>query len=201
MLMQHWVKDMRHSTKIRDEEGYPAFALVNKVTGEALKHSTGQGHPVSPSSFLIQDTVHFFGLDGMESDQTLHDIIGMETQVKLVPYNPHSLDESLLWTESRDVGEGFRCIRMVNNVYLNFDAFHGDKAHGGVHDGTEVVLWEWAKGDNQRWKILPWCKFFPLPSLPLMPSLEFELVSHGFDFVCRDDDELKLLVLPGAVTY
>jgi hypothetical protein len=120
---QHWIKDMRHSTRVRDEEGYPAFALVNKVTGEAIKHSTGQGHPV-----------------------------------RLVPYDPEYQDESVLWTESRDVGDGFRCVRMVNNIYLNFDAFHGDKAHGGVHDGTEVVLWEWAKGDNQRWKILPWCK-------------------------------------------
>ena len=45
--MQHWIKDMRHSNKIRDEEGYPAFALVNMVTGECIKHSTGQGHPVS----------------------------------------------------------------------------------------------------------------------------------------------------------
>jgi hypothetical protein len=79
-------------------------------------------------------------------------------QVRLVPYNPDFLDESVLWTESRDVGHGFRCVRMVNNIYLNFDAFHGDKDHGGVHDGTTVVLWEWAKGDNQRWKILPWCK-------------------------------------------
>ncbi|XP_014752454.1 ricin B-like lectin R40G2 [Brachypodium distachyon] len=118
---QHWFKDMRHSNRIRDEEGYPAFALINKVTGEAIKHSTGQGHPV-----------------------------------KLVPYNPEYQDESVLWTESRDVGKGFRCVRMVNNIYLNFDAFHGDKAHGGVHDGTEVVLWKWCEGDNQRWKILPW---------------------------------------------
>ncbi|MCH1923015.1 hypothetical protein L9G15_26750, partial [Shewanella sp. A3A] len=78
---QHWIKDMRHSNKIRDEEGYPAFALVNKVTGEAIKHSTGQGHPV-----------------------------------KLVPYNPEYQDESVLWTESKDVGKGFRCIRMVNNI-------------------------------------------------------------------------------------
>jgi hypothetical protein len=114
---------MRHSTRIRDEEGYPALALVNKVTDEAIKHSTGQGHPV-----------------------------------RLVPYNPEYQDESVLWTESRDVGDGFCCVRMVNNIYLNFNAFHGDKAHGGVHDGTEVMLWEWAKGDNQRWKILPWCK-------------------------------------------
>ena len=37
---------MRHSTRIKDEEGYPAFALVNKVTGEAIKHSLGQSHPV-----------------------------------------------------------------------------------------------------------------------------------------------------------
>nr|BAC83803.1 putative r40c1 protein [Oryza sativa Japonica Group] len=121
---QHWVKDMRHSTSIKDEEGYPAFALVNKATGEAIKHSLGQSHPV----------------------------------VRLVPYNPEYLDESVLWTESKDVGHGFRCVRMVNNIYLNFDAFHGDKDHGGVHDGTTVVLWEWCKGDNQRWKILPWCK-------------------------------------------
>ncbi|KAL5198264.1 hypothetical protein ABZP36_001776 [Zizania latifolia] len=118
---QHWVKDMRHSTRIKDEEGYPAFALVNKVTGEAIKHSLGQSHPV-----------------------------------RLVPYNPEYVDESVLWTESKDVGHGFRCVRMVNNIYLNFDAFHGDKDHGGVHDGTTVVLWEWCKGDNQRWKILPW---------------------------------------------
>ena len=76
--------------------------------------------------------------------------------MKLVPFNPQYQDESVLWTESGDVGKGFRCIRMVNNIHLNFDAFHGDKDHGGVHDGTGVVLWEWAKGDNQRWKILPW---------------------------------------------
>ncbi|RLN34826.1 hypothetical protein C2845_PM03G16580 [Panicum miliaceum] len=132
---QHWIKDMRHSNRVRDEEGYPAFALVNKVTGEAIKHSAGQGHPV-----------------------------------KLVPYNPDYQDESVLWTESRDVGNGFRCVRMVNNIYLNFDAFHGDKAHGGVHDGTEIVLWKWCEGDNQRWKILPWCKC-PVPLFALHTPL------------------------------
>jgi hypothetical protein len=44
--LKYWVKDMRHSASIKDEEGYPAFALVNKVTGEAIKHSLGQSHPV-----------------------------------------------------------------------------------------------------------------------------------------------------------
>jgi hypothetical protein len=118
---QHWVKDMKYSTRVKDEEGYPAMALVNKATGDALKHSIGQSHPV-----------------------------------RLVRYNPEYMDESVLWTESRDVGSGFRCIRMVNNIYLNFDALHGDKDHGGVRDGTTLVLWEWCEGDNQRWKIVPW---------------------------------------------
>lgn len=77
----------------------------------------------------------------------------------MVPYNPEYLDESILWTESRDLGDGHRAIRMVNNVHLNVDAFHGDKHSGGVHDGTTIVLWDWNKGDNQRWKILPYCKF------------------------------------------
>ena len=47
ILLQHWYKDMRHSTSVQDEEGYPAFALVNKATGLAMKHSLGQSHPVS----------------------------------------------------------------------------------------------------------------------------------------------------------
>ncbi|XP_010921290.1 ricin B-like lectin R40G3 [Elaeis guineensis] len=118
---QHWIKDMRYATKVKDQEGFPSFALVNKVTGEAIKHSLGATHPV-----------------------------------RLIRYNPDYLDESVLWTESADTGEGFRCIRMVNNIGLNFDAFHGDKDHGGVHDGTTVVLWEWLKGKNQRWRIVPY---------------------------------------------
>lgn len=78
--------------------------------------------------------------------------------MQLIPYNANVLDESILWTESKDLGDGYRAIRMVNNIRLNVDAFNGDKNHGGVHDGTKIVLWEWKKGDNQRWKIVPYCK-------------------------------------------
>ncbi|KAJ1283014.1 hypothetical protein BS78_03G095200 [Paspalum vaginatum] len=119
---QHWIKDLKYSTRVKDEEGYPAMILVNKATGEALKHSLGQSHPVLLTRYVPNAT----------------------------------LDESILWTESRDVGDGYRCIRMVNNIYLNFDALNGDKDHGGVRDGTTLVLWEWCEGDNQRWKIASW---------------------------------------------
>ncbi|OVA03905.1 Ricin B lectin domain [Macleaya cordata] len=119
----HWIKDERYSNTVRDEEGFPSFALVNKVTGQAMKHSIGATHPV-----------------------------------QLRHYNSNEVDESVLWSESRDLGDGYRTIRMVNNIRLNLDAFHGDKQHGGVHDGTIAVLWEWKKGDNQRWMIVPYCK-------------------------------------------
>lgn len=81
-------------------------------------------------------------------------------QVQLTPYSPDVLDASILWTESRDVGDGYRAVRMVNNINLNLDAWNADKEHGGVRDGTTVALWEWWKGDNrnQHWKIVRYCK-------------------------------------------
>ncbi|XP_075523454.1 ricin B-like lectin R40G3 isoform X2 [Primulina tabacum] len=118
--LQHWIKEEKYSTKVKDEEGFPSFALINKATGQAMKHAIGATHPV-----------------------------------QLTPYNSDTVDESILWTESKDLGDGYRTIRMVNNIKLNVDAFNGDKNHGGVHDGTTIVLWEWKKGDNQRWKITP----------------------------------------------
>jgi hypothetical protein len=48
------------------------------------------------------------------------------SQVRLAQYDPEDvLDESVLWTESYDVGDGIRCIRMVNSIYLNLDALGG----------------------------------------------------------------------------
>lgn len=118
---QHWIKDEKYSTKVKDEQGYPSFILINKATGEAIKHSIGASHPV-----------------------------------QLIPYKPDALDESVLWTMSKDLGDGYRTIRMVNNIQLNMDAWNGDENHGGVHDGTTIALWEWKKGDNQRWNLVPY---------------------------------------------
>uniref|UniRef100_A0A453A7S6 Agglutinin domain-containing protein n=1 Tax=Aegilops tauschii subsp. strangulata TaxID=200361 RepID=A0A453A7S6_AEGTS len=123
---QHWYKDTRHSGSVKDEEGQPAFTLVNKATGLAIKHSLGQSHPV-----------------------------------ELVPYNQEYRNESLMWTESEDVGKGYRCIRMASNIDLNFDAFHGDKDHGGVRDGTTLVLWEWCNVQGKE------------------PELEDPAIGHG----------------------
>lgn len=109
--------------------------------------------------------------------------------MRLVPYNPDYLDESVLWSESNDTGGGYRCIRMINNIRLNFDALHGDKDHGGVRDGTSIVLWEWLKGDNQRWKIEPQSKLFQFFSLVAgnMWRLYCAFISR-----CFPDEQLKI---------
>ncbi|KAL0929065.1 hypothetical protein M5K25_001005 [Dendrobium thyrsiflorum] len=153
----HWYKDFRWGNEVKDEEELPAFALINKANGLAIKHSLGPKHPV-----------------------------------RLIPFNPEYIDESILWTESHDTGEGYRCIRMVNNIRLGFDAFHGDKDHGGVHDGTTVVLWEYLKGKNQRWKIVPfYCEYSYLLNAIKIKCLFYRfLISFDafffFFFCCRE---------------
>lgn len=118
---QHWIKDETYSVKVKDERSYPSFSLVNKATGQALKHGLGETQPVL-----------------------------------LTEYRLDTLDESILWTMSEDMGQGYRTLRQVNDIRLNVDAFHGDKKSGGIKDGNPLVLWGWKKGENQLWKIAPY---------------------------------------------
>ncbi|XP_057824950.2 ricin B-like lectin R40G3 [Cryptomeria japonica] len=117
---QQWVKDESWSNRVRDTVGHPAFGLVNKATGQALRHA--------PAACQ---------------------------EVLLTKYEAGSYDESVLWSESEDMGYGYRTIRMANDIGLNLDAFQGDRKHGGIEEGTRVVLWKWNKQDNQLWKISP----------------------------------------------
>ena len=106
---------------MKDPVGHPAFAVVNKATGQALRHAVAEGQ-----------------------------------EVLLTQYEgPTTYDENILWSESEDMGFGFRTIRKVNNIELNMDAFQGDTKSGGIRDGTRVVLWKWNKQDNQLWKLSP----------------------------------------------
>ncbi|XP_078166267.1 ricin B-like lectin R40C1 [Carex rostrata] len=77
---QHWTKDERHGTRIKDSEGQPAFALVNRATGEAISY------------------------------------FAMSKPVPLVPYNENCCENSVLWTMSKDVLEGFGHIRRANRI-------------------------------------------------------------------------------------
>ncbi|CAI9289829.1 unnamed protein product [Lactuca saligna] len=100
---QHWIKEEKLSTKVKDEEGFPSFALINKATGQALKHATGAAKPV-----------------------------------QLTEYNPDRVDESVLWTQSKDLGDGFHSVRMVNKIKLNIDASIGDTE---VDDCSYLIWW------------------------------------------------------------
>lgn len=85
-----------------------------------------------------------------------------------MPYDANGIDESVLWAQSSDVGDGFRCIRMINNITLNFDALRD----GDIEDGTQIVLWEWCEGENQSWKIIPWCKNYLSCRASISPKLQ-----------------------------
>ncbi|XP_066164553.1 ricin B-like lectin R40C1 [Oryza sativa Japonica Group] len=117
---QVWHKDVRYSAGLKDEAGRLAFALVNKATGEAIKHSFGYNHPV-----------------------------------RLVKFEPGYLDESVLWTESEDTGDGFHRIHMINNADYIFDAEEAVPLCDGARDGTRLILFRWNGGDNQLWRMAP----------------------------------------------
>eukprot|EP00246_Nothoceros_aenigmaticus_P013754 TRINITY_DN48_c0_g1_i1.p1 TRINITY_DN48_c0_g1~~TRINITY_DN48_c0_g1_i1.p1 ORF type:complete len:208 (-),score=31.59 TRINITY_DN48_c0_g1_i1:422-1045(-) len=114
---QAWVKDDTWGSRVQDDAGFPAFALVNRGTGLALKHASKEGE-----------------------------------RVRLAPYNPETLDESVLWTTSEEFEGGFKAIRKANDTSLNLDAWKADPENGGVKDGTIVTLYTWNKGPNQLWK-------------------------------------------------
>lgn len=46
-----WIKDERMSTRVTDSTGAHAFALINKATGQALKHAPGDLEQVDYQSF------------------------------------------------------------------------------------------------------------------------------------------------------
>nr|XP_043633302.1 uncharacterized protein LOC122604473 [Erigeron canadensis] len=43
---QKWIKEEKFGKKVKDEKGNSSFALINKATGQAIKHSIGVTYPV-----------------------------------------------------------------------------------------------------------------------------------------------------------
>lgn len=117
---QVWYKDESMSTRVKDETGASSFSLINKVTGEALRH---------PSEDL--------------------------KQCLLAEYEANVRDESVWWTMSEDMGQGYRCIRMATKITRNLDVLRGDKKSGGVKEGSPVITFAWKKQENQIWKMTP----------------------------------------------
>jgi hypothetical protein len=44
--MQHWIKETTYARHAKDADKKRAFALVNKATGQAIKHGLGFCHLV-----------------------------------------------------------------------------------------------------------------------------------------------------------
>ncbi|XP_059070823.1 ricin B-like lectin R40C1 [Cryptomeria japonica] len=117
---QQWIKVDSWGLRVKDDVGFPAFALVNKATKQALKHGNKEWD-----------------------------------QIYLADYNPNKLDESVLWTQSEDVGHGYQTLRPANNIQLNMDAKGANGETGGIHHGNELILFSWKKQSNQKWKLQP----------------------------------------------
>ncbi len=75
--------------------------------------------------------------------------------VRVIKFEPGYLDESVLWTASVDVADGYRRIHMMNNADYIFDAEEDTPQYGGARDGTRLILFRWDEGLNQIWRMVP----------------------------------------------
>ncbi|KAJ7294330.1 hypothetical protein O6H91_21G048000 [Diphasiastrum complanatum] len=106
----------------------------------------------------LEDAAGFpaFALVNIATGRALHHGNHENEQVTSTVYDKDHLDDDILWSTSQDFGNGYRTIRMYNNICLNLDADHGDKKHGGIKNGNKLILYRWLKNhDNQFWKIVP----------------------------------------------
>jgi hypothetical protein len=50
--LQYWYRE-DYGTRVKDLYGFPCFALVNKATGQAIKHAVGNTHPVQLKTYGV----------------------------------------------------------------------------------------------------------------------------------------------------
>ncbi|XP_031097433.1 ricin B-like lectin R40C1 [Ipomoea triloba] len=67
---QHWYKEHKFGTQVKDAIGLPSFALVNKATGEAIQHGVAGAQPVKVVKYEAND-------DGVD-----HSILWSEACIK-----------------------------------------------------------------------------------------------------------------------
>jgi hypothetical protein len=72
-----------------------------------------------------------------------------------VDYQQDINDDSILWSESQDFGEGFKTLRSVSDTLLNLTVFEGQKK---IRNGSPLVLDTWHKKNHQLWQLSPLCK-------------------------------------------
>ncbi|CAM6129532.1 unnamed protein product [Calypogeia fissa] len=105
--------------------------------------------------FLDEEGSRAFILVNKATGQALSHGYESGAAVTQEPYNTNAIDNSVLWSEGKDLGKGLHAIRTVTNIRLNLDADHGDKKHGGIQEGNRLVVHDWNKQDNQKWLITP----------------------------------------------
>ncbi|EFJ38108.1 hypothetical protein SELMODRAFT_270227 [Selaginella moellendorffii] len=96
-----------------------------------------------------------FALINRATGQALTHPGGLDTQVTMSDYFGDSEDKSTLWTLSQDVCGGWNALRPYYDTSLNLSTNHWDKKHGGLTDGTDVLITKWKEYDNQCWKLVP----------------------------------------------
>ncbi|KAJ4760590.1 Ricin B-like lectin R40C1 [Rhynchospora pubera] len=122
---QHWFKDERHGAAIKDAEDQPAFALVNKATGEAIAHCPNS-RPVPLIQYNVDSrdesvlwTMSKVDFDGYRHIRRVDDISVFFTAQGLTVHDGHIID-LFSPTEIGDVSFHWKILEVLPSTPISF---------------------------------------------------------------------------------
>ncbi|XP_059070453.1 ricin B-like lectin EULS3 [Cryptomeria japonica] len=109
--------NLDYALGIRDGREMLVYYNPSEPTQQWVKDESWRNH--------VRDTVGHpaFGFVNKATRQALRHAPAACQEVLLTKYEPGSYNESILWSESEDMGYGYRTIRMANDIGLNLHAF------------------------------------------------------------------------------
>ncbi|KAF2939036.1 hypothetical protein DAI22_03g163101 [Oryza sativa Japonica Group] len=127
------------------------------ILGKSDPRDDRQARPLHfPSASLFHRLRHAHHVLALCTLRQYDDVcISPNHLVRVIKFEPGYLDESVLWTASVDVADGYRRIHMMNNADYIFDAEEDTPQYGGARDGTRLILFRWNEGLNQIWRMVP----------------------------------------------
>ncbi|XP_038678672.1 ricin B-like lectin R40C1 [Tripterygium wilfordii] len=148
---QVWYKDEKYAQGETDPN---AFALVNKGTGQAIKHATGPGQPVELVPFnpkiVDKSLLWIKGVDGVEGSNSILTLNNPNLAMDAEAANTQAFDGTLikLWNWNGGVNQFWSIVtRATVRIFTVADS----KFSMSIRDGKVILATTNPSDPNQEW--------------------------------------------------
>ncbi|XP_038678494.1 ricin B-like lectin R40C1 [Tripterygium wilfordii] len=154
---QEWYKDEKYAQGTTDQYRN-AFALVNKGTGQAMKHATGHAQPVelvpfNPNSTLDESLLWTKGVDGAEVNSPIWMLNNLELALDAEAANTKPLDGTLIkmWKWNGGVNQLWSFVPNLTTATVRILTLADPKYSMSIRDGKAILATTNPSDPNQEW--------------------------------------------------